>query len=139
MSVVAVFVVRDVLTPGCRDSVVVHVEEREMAHEAVWRGAVPVLFARLEEDPVTRLEDLDGAAAPLSAADPLEDVDRLPVRVGMPGGARAGREVHPGRLRARRGRRRGNRVEVHGACEPLARPATGLERVARYLHQLTAF
>ena len=59
-----------------------------------------MLLARLEEHTVTRLDDLDRAAAALCAADPLEDVDRLPVRMGVPGGARAGREVHPDGVRA---------------------------------------
>src|SRR5690348_10779582 len=100
MSDVAVFVVRDELPPGRGDSLVVDVEERKMAHEAVWRRTVPVLLVRLEEDPVTRLEDLDRAAAPLGSADALEDVDRLAVRMGVPRGARAGREMHPDRVRA---------------------------------------
>jgi len=49
---VEVLVVRHVLTPGCGFAVVVDVEQREMAHEAVWSRAVPVLFARLEEHTV---------------------------------------------------------------------------------------
>ena len=80
-----------------------------MAHEAVWRRTVPVVLARFEEDAVSRLEDLDGPASALGAADALEDVDRLAVRVRVPGGARAGREVHPDRVRAGATRRRRDR------------------------------
>src|SRR6185312_12599025 len=110
MSVVAVFVVGDVLTPGCRDTVVVDVEERKMAHEAVWRRTVPVLLAGLEEHAVPGLEDLEWAAAPLRTADPFEDVDRLAVRMGVPGSACAGREMHSDGMRPGGARRRRDHV-----------------------------
>src|SRR6185437_5042574 len=138
-SVVGVFVVRDVLTPGRVIARVVDVEQREMAHEAVWRRTVPVLLARLEEDAVACLEYLDRPAAPLRTADALEDVDRLAIWMGVPGGARTGHEVHADRACARGARRCGDRVEVHRAGEPLGRPVAGLERVPGDLHQPTAF
>ena len=62
------------------------------------RGAVPVILAGLEEHAVARADDLDGAAAPLAAADAFQDVDRLSAGVGVPGGAGAGCEVHAGGL-----------------------------------------
>ena len=64
-----------------------------MSHEPGRSGAVPVLLARLEEDAIARPDDLDRAAAPLRVTDSLGDPDRLAVRVGVPGGAGAGREV----------------------------------------------
>src|SRR4051812_413121 len=105
-----------------------------MAHEAVWRGTMPVLLARLEEHAVARLEDLDRAAPPLGSPDALEDVDRLAVRMGVPRGARAGREVHADSTRSGASRRRCDLVEEHRAGEPLARAAAGLEAVPGYLH-----
>jgi hypothetical protein len=48
---------------------------------------VPVLLAGLEEDAVSGADHLDGPAAPLAVADTFEDVDRLAVRMGVPGGA----------------------------------------------------
>ena len=92
-----------------------------MGHEAVRRGAVPVLLAGLEEDAVAGADDLDRAAAPLAEADALGDVDRLAVRVGVPGGARAGREVDVLALQPRGARGRGDGVDVDGAGEPVAR------------------
>ena len=45
-------------------------------------------------------------------ADALDDVDRLAVRMGVPGGAGAGREVDAARAQPRCVRRRGDRVDV---------------------------
>ena len=50
-------------------------------------------------DTVTRLEDFDRPAPPLGATDAFEDVDRLAVRVGVPGRPRARGEMHPDRAR----------------------------------------
>ena len=55
-------------------------------------GAVPVILARLEEHAVAWSDGLDRAALALAEADTFGDEDRLAVRVGVPGGARAGRE-----------------------------------------------
>src|SRR5207244_11325516 len=88
-----VLVVGDVIAPGGAAALVVDLEHREVGHEAVRRGAVPVLFAGLEEDAVAGADDLDRAAAVLRAADALGDVDRLAVRVRVPCGTRARGEV----------------------------------------------
>ena len=64
-----------------------------MRHETRRAGAVPVGLARLEEHPVARTDHLDRAALALAQADALQHPDRLPVRMGVPGGARARREV----------------------------------------------
>jgi hypothetical protein len=45
-------------------------EHGDMHHEAIGSGAVPVLFARFEEDAVTGADNLNRFAAPLAAADP---------------------------------------------------------------------
>src|SRR5213596_253210 len=60
-----VLVVRDVLAPDRGVALVVHVEHREVDHEPVRRGPVPVILLRLEEDTVTGADDLDRPAAAL--------------------------------------------------------------------------
>jgi len=66
-------------------------------------GAAPCQWSSpgLEEHAVTRADDLDRTAAALREADALEDEDRLAVRVRVPRRARARREVHPARRKAR--------------------------------------
>ena len=63
---------------------VVDLDHRKVGHEAVWGGAVPVVLAGIEEDPVTGSDDLDRPAAALCAADALRDVDSLAVGMGVP-------------------------------------------------------
>ena len=48
-----------------------------MGHEAVGRGAVPVVLAGLEEHAVAGADLLDRAAFALAATDALGDEDRL--------------------------------------------------------------
>jgi hypothetical protein len=48
-----------------------------------------MLLARLEEDAISRPDDLDRAAATLAEADALQDEDRLAVRMRVPRRARA--------------------------------------------------
>src|SRR4051812_28203590 len=98
-----------------------------MGHEAVRGGAVPVVLAWLEEDAVAGADDLDGAALALAEADALGDEDRLAVRVGVPGGARGGREVHE---RGGEGGRRfggGDGVDVNVAGEPVGGDLLGVD------------
>jgi hypothetical protein len=54
-----------------------------VGHEAIGRGAVPVVLAGLEEDAVAGADDLDRAALALAEADALgdEDVPTQRVRV----------------------------------------------------------
>ena len=66
---------------------------RDVGHESGGCGAVPVVLARLEEDAVSGADDLDRTALALAETDALGDPDRLPVRVRVPGSARARREV----------------------------------------------
>ena len=63
--------------------------------------AVPVLLARLEEHAVAGTDHLDRPAAPLREADALGDVDGLAVRVRVPRGPCARREVDAARAQAR--------------------------------------
>src|SRR5215212_8774906 len=99
-----VFLVADLLAPVGGGMVVVDLVEREVDHEAAGAGAVPVLLAGLEEDPITRADQLDRPATALAETDALGDVDRLAERVGVPGGPGAGREVDEVGLHPRRRR-----------------------------------
>lgn len=90
----SVLLVRDVLTPGNGAAGIVRLLHREVGHEAVRRGTVPVLLTRLEEDPLAGRDLLDRPSPPLATADALHDVDRLPMRMCMPGRPRTGRDVH---------------------------------------------
>src|SRR5215207_5628890 len=81
--------VADLVAPAGGRVLVVDLVEREVHHEAVGRRAVPVVLAGLEEHAVAGADHLDRAAAALTEADALRDVDRLPERVGVPRGARA--------------------------------------------------
>src|SRR3954451_24134153 len=96
--------VADVLAPRDRAAGLVVLLHGEVGHEAVRRRAVPVVLARLEEDAVAGPDLLDRTVFALAEADALGDEDRLAVRVGVPGGARAGREMDAG------GRERGGRL-----------------------------
>ena len=84
----AVLLVADVLTPRDGAALLVDLLHREVGHEAVGGGAVPVVLARLEEHPVAGADHLDLPAAALAEADALGDVDGLAVGVGVPRRAR---------------------------------------------------
>src|SRR5215210_6472129 len=66
-----VLLVRDVVAPRRGIARFVDFEHRQVSHEAVGRGAVPVVLARLEEDAVAGAYHLDLATAPLAEADAL--------------------------------------------------------------------
>ncbi|MGH3602229.1 MAG: hypothetical protein ACRDQH_18445 [Pseudonocardiaceae bacterium] len=57
---------------------------------------MPVVLTGLEEDAVAGADHLDGSAFVLAQTNALGDVDRLPVRVGVPRGAGARGEVDVG-------------------------------------------
>ena len=80
----AVLLVADVLTPGDGAALVVGFLHREVGHEAVGGGAVPVVLAGLEEHAVAGTDDLDRLPAALAEPDALGDVDGLAERVGVP-------------------------------------------------------
>jgi hypothetical protein len=95
-----------------------------------------VLFPGLEVHGVPGPDGFDPTAARLREPRALRDVDRLAERMFVPGGPRAGREVHDQQLHVRA---RGDRVDVDVAGEPLSRGA--LRRVlvrADDLHQAEA-
>lgn len=84
-----VFLVRDVAAPdnGAPARGLVDFLDGDVDHEAVGCGAVPVVLAGLEIDPVAGADFLDGPTFVLAAADALGDADGLAVGVGVPGGA----------------------------------------------------
>src|SRR4051794_10411900 len=96
----AVLLVGDLLAPGRAVALLVNLEQREVSHEAVGSGAVPVLLTRLEEDAVTGADELDRSAAPLREANTLGNVDGLPAGVGVPGRAGTRGEVDAARRQA---------------------------------------
>jgi hypothetical protein len=85
-----------VLAPGDGAAGLVVLLHRDVDHEAVRGGAVPVVLAGLEEDAVAGADDFDRPACALAESGALGDVDGLAVWVGVPGGPGAGGEVHRG-------------------------------------------
>src|SRR4051812_24370286 len=132
--VARVLLVGDVLAPGDRAAGLVVLLHGEVSHEAVRGGAVPVVLARLEENAVAGADLLDRPGLALAQADALGDEDRLPVRVGVPGGAGARGEVHE------RGGERGGRlgggddVDVDVAGEPVGGAFLSVDAAAGDLH-----
>src|SRR3954447_24851961 len=113
------------VAPGRGVAFVVDLLHREVGHEAVGRGAVPVLLAGLEEHAVARTDDLDLSAAAPAPAGSFRDIDGLAVGVGVPRGPGAGGEVDADRLQARLPGGRRDWVQVDRAREPVARPGRG--------------
>src|SRR5581483_1389102 len=121
----AVLRLGDVLAPHDGVARVVCLVHRDVCHEAVRRSAVPVPLARLEEDGVSGADRLDRSALTLAEADALADPDRLTVRMRVPRGACAGREMDDRGADPRSLGRRGERVDVDVARKPVARPLAG--------------
>src|SRR3954468_9996807 len=131
---VRVLLVGDVLAPGHGAAGLVVLLHGDVGHEAVGGGAVPVVLAGLEEHAVARADDLDRAALALAEADALGDEDRLPVWVRVPGGARAGCEVHQRGGEGRRRFGRGDGVDVDVAGEPVGGALLRLDAAPGDLH-----
>ncbi len=110
---------------------------RDVGHEPGWGGAVPVVFAGLEEDAVAGTDDLDRRAFALAEANAVGDPDCLAARVGVPGGAGAGGEVDGRGADPPVVGWRGDRVDVDVAGEPVVWAATGVEAVPRDLDALS--
>src|SRR3954464_388628 len=89
-----VLLIRHVLAPGDGAAGLVVLLHCEMSHEAVGRGAMPVVLAGLEEHAVTGPDLLNRSALSLAQPDALRNEDRLTVGMGVPGRPGAGREVH---------------------------------------------
>src|SRR3954449_2664259 len=130
--------VGDVLTPGHRAAGFVVLLHGDVDHEAVRSGAVPRVLAGLEEDAVTGADELDWPALALAEADALGDEDRLAVGVGVPGGARAGREVHDRRGEGGGAVGGGDGVDVDVAGEPVSRALLRFDAGARDLHAVVS-
>src|SRR3954454_11309213 len=126
----AVLLVGDMAAPGHGGSRVVVLLHGDVDHEAVGRGAVPVVLAGLEEDAVAGADDLDGTTLAPAQADAFGDEDRLAMRVGVPGGAGAGREVHAGSGEGGGTGGGGDGVDVDVAGEPVGRPLLGVDAAA---------
>ena len=80
----AVLLVTDVLAPRDGTALLVDFLHRDVGHESVRSGAVPVVLAGLEEHVVTRADHLDLPAAALAEARALGDVDGLAFGVDVP-------------------------------------------------------
>src|SRR5450755_2993320 len=122
-----VFLDSDMLAPGDRAAGLVGLLNGDVRQEAVGRGTVPVVLAGLEEHAVAGPDLLDRTTLALAAADPLDDVDRLAERMGVPGGPGTRGEMHAGRGGSRRRRRSGDGIDVDGAGEPVAGSEVGGE------------
>src|SRR3954447_24425703 len=130
----AVLLVGDVLAPCHGAAGLVVLLHGDVGHEAVGRGAVPVILCGLEEHAVAGADRLDRAALALAPADALGDEDRLAVRVRVPGGAGAGGEVHGGGGEGGAAGGGGDGVDVDVAGEPVGRPLLGIDARTGDLH-----
>src|SRR5437588_2651898 len=90
-----VVLVRYLRSPRGVVAALVGLVQRQMRHEVGRCGTVPVVLAGLEANGVAGSDLLRGTAATLDEAHALGHVDHLAVRMGVPRGPRAGREVHP--------------------------------------------
>ena len=79
-----VFGLGDMLAPCDGVALLIDLLYREVRHEAVGCGAVPVILCGLEEHTVSSTDDLDRAALALAEPDAFGDIDRLPEGMGMP-------------------------------------------------------
>ena len=91
-----VFGVGDVVEPGDNLTVLVGLLNRDMGHEPIGAGSVPVFLPRLDVDHVTGAYLLHNAAAGPNVADPVGDVEGLALGVVMPGGSGARGESYVG-------------------------------------------
>src|SRR3954453_23622237 len=97
------------------------VPDREVSHEPVRGGAVPVPLPRRAPGAVPLPNHDDRASAGLGETNAVGDVQGLAVGVAVPGGSGSRGEVHRVDLAARFSAR-GDDIEVDVTCEPLGRP-----------------
>src|SRR5690348_17114960 len=126
--------VGDVLAPRRALALVVDLEHGKVRHEAVRRGAVPVLLTRLEEHAIPWPDGFNWPATTLAEAGAFGDIDGLAVGMRVPRRSRARCEVDVARRQARGRRWRRDRVDKDGAGKPLTRPRRGLDGVPGDLH-----
>src|SRR5450759_1882634 len=89
----------------------------DVLHAVLRRGAVAVLLARRKPDRIAGADLTDRTAPGLHMADAGGDVQSLSKRMGMPGGARARLEAHPGRAQERWIGRLDDRILPHRSGE----------------------
>src|SRR3954464_13701417 len=130
-----VLLVRQVPAPTDGAAGLVVLLHRDVGHEPVGSGAVPVVLAGLEEDAVAGTDLLDRTVLALAAPNALRDEDRLTVGMCVPCGSRSGREVHQRGGEGRGAGWRRDRVDVDVAGEPVARPLLRLDAASRDLHR----
>jgi hypothetical protein len=87
-----------------------------------------------KEDAVAGANQFDLGTTALRESNAFRHPNRLAVRMRVPRGASGRREMDATRAQARSGRRRGNRIDVDNAGEPLLRSRRGLNAVPRDLH-----
>src|ERR1700731_473495 len=97
-----------------------------MCEQPIRRGAVPVHRVGRDVDDVARVQHLRLLALEADAADPGQTKQRLPDRMGGPGGARARRERHDRPAEARRRFGGDDRILEHDPGEGLRGAAPGL-------------
>jgi hypothetical protein len=128
--------VADRLQPG-RGAAVERFLHRDVGHRVVRRGAVPVLLAGRDPHRIAGADLLHRFALALHPADAGDDVERLPQRMGVPIGTRAGLEADAQRHQPRRRLGGDDRVLPHRADKILCRRAAGRPRAVRKnLHRL---
>lgn len=115
-----VFVVGEVFAPFC-----VAFGEREVDHESVGGGAVPVPFVGLGDDDVAGAEPDERPAARLDESFAFGAVERLAAAVAVPGGVGARREVDAAESDGRRPLAAGDCVDVDVAGEPFGGSTRG--------------
>src|SRR4051812_22046189 len=108
---------------------------RDVRHRRRLRRAMPVLLARRKPDDVAGTDLFDRASPSLREAAAGGDDERLPERMRVPRRPRAGLERHVGARDARGIRRSKQRIDAHGAGEPVRRScARGLRSSSLDVH-----
>src|SRR3954469_18681064 len=97
----------------------------DVRHRGGRRRAMPVLFTRRKPDDVTRSDLLDRSTPALGASGTGGDDQRLPERMRVPRGARAGLERHGRAGGASRSRSLKQRIDTDSAGEPFTRTLSG--------------
>src|SRR5262249_7574082 len=97
----------------------------DMRHRRRRRCAVPMFLAGRKPDHIARPDFFDRTAPTLRPADACSDDERLPERMGMPGGAGPRFESDAETGRARRLGCLKKRIEADGACEIIRRSLAG--------------
>src|SRR5690348_15817576 len=99
-----------------------------MDHSGGWRGTMPMLLARRNEDDIARLDLADRAALGLHPANACDHVERLTERMAMPRRPRARLEADTAGDDAHRRLRRDDRILPDGAGKAFARCPTSRAR-----------